>query len=66
MKKYKPVKIFCPQCNSHVGTWDGRSTSNYIARCNKCMKRVVYHVDTGETELKEFPKRNTSSGMTFM
>lgn len=66
MKKYKPVKIFCPQCNSHVGTWDGRSTSNYISRCRKCRKRIVYHIDNEEIELKELPKRNTSSGITFI
>lgn len=66
MKKYKPVKIFCPQCNSHVGTYDGRSTINYIGRCNKCRKRVIYHIDTGKTEVKDIPKRNCSSGMTFI
>lgn len=66
MKKYKPVKIFCPECNSHIGTYDGRSTSNYIARCNRCRKRVIYHVDSKEIELKELSKRNTSSGMTFV
>lgn len=66
MKKYKPVKIFCPKCKDYLGTWDGRSTSNYIARCNKCRKRVVYHVDSGEIEVKDIPKRNCSSGMTFV
>lgn len=66
MKKYKPVKIFCPQCKGNVGTYDGRSTSNYITRCNKCRKRVVYHIDTGKTEVKNIPKRNCSSGVTFI
>lgn len=66
MKKYKPIKIFCPQCNHKVGTYDGRSTSNYITRCNNCKKRVVYHIDTGKTEIKGIPKRNCSSGMTFV
>lgn len=66
MKKYKPVKIFYPQCNSYVGTWDGRSTMNHIVRCNKCRKRVIYHIDTGEIEVKDIPKRNCSSGMTFI
>lgn len=63
--KHKPIKIFCPQCNSYVGTWDGRSTSNYIARCNKCRKRVVYHVDSGGVELKPLPPRTCGSGLTF-
>lgn len=66
MKKYKPVKIFCPQCKGCVGTYDGRPTSNYIARCGKCRKRVIYRIDNREIELKEIPKRNTSSGMTFI
>lgn len=66
MKKYKPVKIFCPKCKGYVGTYDGRSTMNHIARCNKCRKRIVYHIDTGETEVKNIPKRNCSSGITFI
>lgn len=66
MKKYKPVKMLCPQCNNYVGTWDGRSTMNFIGRCNKCKKRGVYHADSGETEIKDIPKRNCSSGMTFI
>lgn len=66
MKKYRPVKIFCPQCKSYVGTYDGRSTINYITRCNKCRKRIVYHIGTGETEVKNIPKRNCSSGMIFI
>lgn len=39
---------------------------NYITRCNRCRKRVIYHIDTGETEIKDIPKRNCSSGMTFV
>lgn len=66
MKKYKPKEIFCPLCHSHVGTWDGRSTSNYITKCGECKKLIVYHVETGETEIKSIPKRNCSSGMVFM
>lgn len=38
---------------------------NFIARCNKCRKRVVYHAESGEIEVKDIPKRNCSSGMTF-
>lgn len=65
MKKYKPVKIFCPECNSHVGTYDGRSTMNVISRCSKCRKRVVYYVDSREIELKPLPQRTCGSGLTF-
>jgi len=63
MKKYKPVKILCPKCNSYVGTWDGRPTMNFIARCSKCRKRVVYHVESGEIELKPLPLRTCGSGL---
>lgn len=57
--------IYCPCCGRRVSHHDGRSTINVIARCKKCRKRVVYHVDTGETEIKPIPPRTTSSGMTF-
>ena len=62
--KEKIIKF--PKCKNIVGTWDGRSTSNFIARCSKCRKRVIFHIDTGETEVKDIPKRNCSSGMTFI
>lgn len=65
MKEYKPKTIFCPSCKRKVGTYDGRSTSNYITRCNKCRKCVIYHVDTKEIEIKPLPQRNCSSGLTF-
>lgn len=63
--EYKQKTIYCPRCNRKVGTWDGRSTINIVAKCNKCKKRVVYHVDTGKTEIKPIPPRNCSSGMIF-
>lgn len=66
MKKYKPVKIFCPQCKGYVGTYDGRSTIDKIVKCEKCRKRVIYRIETGETEVKDIPKRNCSSGVTFI
>lgn len=61
----EPKTIYCPRCHRAVATYDGRSTINVIARCKKCRKRVVYHIDTGETEVKPIPPRNCSSGMTF-
>ena len=64
MKEYEEKKIYCPKCGRKVGTHDGRSTINN--RCKKCNIRIVYHVDTGETEIKNIPKRNCSSGMTFV
>lgn len=65
--EYKPKSIYCPICKRKVGKWDGRSTVNVIvAGCKKCRKKIVYHVDTGQTKLSKIPPRNTSSGMTFI
>lgn len=61
----EPKTIYCPNCGRKVGTYDRRSTMNYISNCRKCNKRVVYHVDTGETEIKDIPPRNCISGMRF-
>ena len=65
--EYIPKTIYCPMCKRKVGAWDGRSTTNVIVvGCKKCHKRIVYHVDTEETEVSKIPMRNTSSGMTFI
>lgn len=61
----EPKIIYCPKCGRKVATWDGKSTINLIVHCKKCKKRIVYHVDTGNTEIKNIPPRTTSSGMTF-
>ena len=63
MKEKK--KIFCPRCHRAVAIYDGKQTINLIAKCKKCKKLVVYHVDTEKTEIKEIPQRTTSSGMRF-
>lgn len=60
-----PKTIYCPRCGRRVATYDGRSTINVVAKCKKCQKRIVYYVDTGETELKPILPRATGSGMTF-
>lgn len=57
--------IYCPCCNHKVATYDGHSKINVISKCRKCRKRVVYHVETGETVSKPIPPRNTSSGVSF-
>ena len=64
--EYKPKTIYCPRCGRKVATWDGRSSMPVIGRCKKCNKRVVYYVDNGETESKDSPQRNCSSGVTYM
>lgn len=61
----KQKTIYCPRCGSKVATWDGKSTMNVMAKCNKCRKRIVYYVDTGEIDIKDIPARSTSSGMRF-
>ena len=63
--EYKPKTIYCPECNRKVGTWDGRTKTPQIRRCKKCNKRIVYHPDGKETEIKKFPERSCSSGITF-
>lgn len=65
MAESKKKTIYCPSCKRRVATWNGQSIINLIINCKKCKKRIVYHVDTGETEIKNIPPRNTSSGMTF-
>ena len=65
IKMAEPKIIYCPRCNRRVAQWDGRSSINVIANCRKCNKRIVYHVDTMETEVKDIPPRVSSSGMTF-
>lgn len=57
--------IYCPKCGRKVGIWDGRATINHISECKKCKKLVIYHVDTGKTEIKNIPPRTTSGGMRF-
>lgn len=64
--EYKPKTIYCPRCGRKVSTWDGRSSMPVIGRCKKCHKRVVYYVDNDETEIKDIPERNCSSGVTYI
>lgn len=49
-----------------IGEWDGRSKIDQERGCRKCYKRIVYHVVKGVTEIKPWPNRETSSGMTFI
>lgn len=66
MKKYRPVKIFCPQCKGRVGTYDWRSTIDKIVKCKNCNKLVIYRIEIGKAENKPVLKRNCSSGVTFI
>lgn len=58
-------KIYCPLCGKHVATHDGRTKTPVISHCKDCKKRVIYHVEEDEIEVKNIPPRNCSSGMTF-
>lgn len=57
--------IYCPCCGHRVTKYDGKQSTNPSGKCKKCGKLVVYHVDTGETVLKDVPKRTQGSGMRF-
>lgn len=61
----EPKTIYCPKCSRKLGKWDGKSTINVICKCSKCNKRVVYHIDTDETEIKNRTPRNQSSGVNL-
>lgn len=61
----KPKEILCPKCKVLVAHYDGKGTINVIAKCLNCRNRVVYHVDTGMTELKKQPSRRMSSGLSY-
>jgi hypothetical protein len=57
--------IYCPNCKRRVAVYDGKSTINVVANCKKCKKKVVFHVDTLETEIKNISQRTSASGKTF-
>ena len=64
-EKIKSGPIYCPKCGRKVGSYDGKSQINKSMECKKCKKLVVFLVETGETKLKDIPKRTQSSGMRF-
>lgn len=65
VKMDKAKTIYCPRCSRRVAEWDGRSTIDVVARCDKCRKRIVYRIASKKTEVKDIPPRNTASGVTF-
>ena len=65
MGRMKKVKVYCPKCGRYVGTYDGKSSMNLIARCKHCKKQIVYDIKSKETSIRPLPTRTTSSGMTF-
>lgn len=61
----EPKTIYCPNCFRKVATYDGRSTMNINVNCKKCRKRIIYYSVKDIVEIKDIPKRETSSGMRF-
>ena len=64
--EYTPKTIYCPSCGRKVATWDGRAKTNIISKCKKCQKKIVFWPSNYKTEIKDLPKRNCSSGMTYL
>lgn len=60
------IRVYCPGCGRLVGECSSKSHIDKTYKCRNCNKMVVYHTETGEREIKKLPKRNQSSGMTFM
>lgn len=45
--------------------YDGITTSNQIARCPKCKRKVIYNPEKDEITMKDAPQRVTGSGVRF-
>ena len=58
--------IYCPNCHRKVGSYDGKSTMNKYIECRKCKKMICFYPENNAVEVKDIPKRVTSSGMTFI
>jgi DNA-directed RNA polymerase subunit RPC12/RpoP len=59
-------KIFyCPQCKRKVGKHNLNYKTDTRSRCNKCHKRVVYRVATGEVEIVDRRDSLSPSGKLF-
>ena len=64
----KIIVPFCPESVlSGIGNTDFLNCVWYLkkVKIKKCNKRVVFHVDTMETEIKDIPPRECSSGLRF-
>lgn len=60
-----PREIYCPSCQRYLGRYDGRGTINPIINCRKCRKQVIFDIATRDLIVKDIPRRESSSGMTF-
>lgn len=61
----KKKLIICPKCIVRVMQYDGITTSNQIARCPKCNRKVIYNPEKDEITMKDAPQRVTGSGVRF-
>lgn len=64
--KIKTVDVLCPKCSKKIGSANIRVKGIQFYNCRTCNKRIWYHGDTGECEVKEMPQRQSSSGITFV
>lgn len=60
------IRVYCPGCGRLVGECSSKSHIDKTYKCRNCDKMVVYHTETGQREIKKLPKRDQSSGITFM
>lgn len=61
----EPKTIYCPKCGRRIMKYSGEGTMPLSSRCDKCKKIIRYLPENDEILTRDFPLRNTSSGMTF-
>lgn len=64
--KIKTVDVLCPKCNKKIGSANPKVKGVQFYNCRNCQKRIWYHADSGECEVKDLPMRATSSGKIFI
>lgn len=58
--------VYCPICKRKISTINDEYSSNRVAiKCRNCDKLIIFNFEYGTHEIKNVPKRNSSSGMRF-
>ena len=65
-KKLETIDVTCPKCGKRIGKSPTKAKGIQIFNCRNCWKRIWFNSTTGESEVKEMPQRDTSSGYTFV
>ena len=60
-----PKKLYCPKCGRRVGTHDGRSTINFVVKCTRCKRLVIFNPNTGRIFNDKVPELRSSIGTRF-